>query len=229
MNNSRDDYYKDTLSGEMLELCYEVAPPRVKQYLKEEVNFALSKIKKTDTVLELGCGYGRVLSQLSFQAKVVYGIDTSAPSLALAQKRMIEYKNCVLLHMDAAKLLLPEKMFDVVICIQNGISAFKRKAELLIGECMRVTKPGGKILISTYAEKFWEHRLSWFREQAKAGCIGVIDEKKTGKGVIVCKDGFTATTYSIAQFKDLTRELGAQIEITEVDESSLFCEIITGK
>ena len=56
--------------------------------------------------------------------------------------------------------------------------------------------PGGRALFSSYSPKFWEHRLSWFREQADKGLLGAIDEEKTRDGLIVCRDGFVARTHA---------------------------------
>jgi 2-polyprenyl-6-hydroxyphenyl methylase/3-demethylubiquinone-9 3-methyltransferase len=55
--------------------------------------------------------------------------------------------------------------------------------------------------------------------------IGEIDEEKTGNGVIVCKDGFRATTIGASDFFHLTSSLGVKAIITEVNGSSVFCEI----
>ncbi len=77
-------------------------------------------------------------------------------------------------------------------------------------------------MFSTYSPKFWEHRLRWFIMQSEAGLLGEIDYTQTGDGVIVCKDGFSAKTYSEAQFKGFISELNLRANIVEVDESSVF-------
>jgi len=87
-------------------------------------------------------------------------------------------------------------VFDVVFCIQNGISAFGVDQKRLIAESIRVTKNNGVILFSSYSPKIWDARLEWFRMQSQLGLIGEIDEEKTRNGTIVCKDGFRATTVS---------------------------------
>jgi len=40
-----EGYYTQKLSGKHLQLCYEIAPPRVKRYLEAEIEFVLKKIK----------------------------------------------------------------------------------------------------------------------------------------------------------------------------------------
>ncbi|MEW6050778.1 MAG: class I SAM-dependent methyltransferase [Candidatus Zixiibacteriota bacterium] len=219
-------YYSQKLAAERLIKVYDLATPRVRQYLDAELNHVLSHIHPGDAVLDLGCGYGRTLPALVQRAATVIGVDISLASLTLARQRLAEIPNYHLAQMDAAHLGFSDNCFDLIVCIQNGISAFHVDQRTLIVESLRVTKTVGKLLFSTYSAKFWEHRLEWFRLQAAAGLLGEIDEDKTRDGNIVCKDGFTATTVSEQQFRALTTGLDADISIVEVDESSLFCELV---
>lgn len=95
----------------------------------------------------------------------------------------------------------------------------------LIEEAMRVTRSGGTVLFSSYSERFWEDRLEWSRLQSQHALIGEIDDDATGNGVIVCKDGFRASTVNSDDFISLTSGFFVDPVITEVDGSSLFCEI----
>ena len=219
------DYYTEKLSAYRLRRVYEIAPRRVQQYLQAEANHVLGKINPADTVLELGCGYGRILPLLAQKAHRVVGIDTSLDSLVMGHAQLGGYSNCFLSQMDAIQLAFRQGCFDVAVCIQNGISAFHVDQRRLIEESLRVVRPGGLALFSSYSEKFWENRLKWFRLQSEAGLLGEIDLEKSRDGRIVCKDGFTATTVGPDDFLSLTRDLHAQAHLVEVDESSLFCEI----
>jgi 2-polyprenyl-6-hydroxyphenyl methylase/3-demethylubiquinone-9 3-methyltransferase len=207
---------------------YDLALLRVKQYLDAEVNYVLERIHEGDLVLELGCGYGRNLPKLAGAAQWVIGIDTSLATLKLAKKDFRALSKCLLAGMDAVRLGFQEQVFDCVVCIQNGISAFHVDQRALIDESIRVTKPNGIVLFSTYSDKFWNHRLQWFELQSEAGLLGEIDYEKTKDGVIVCKDGFKATTVRCEDFLALTAHINADVRIVEVDESSLFCKILLG-
>lgn len=218
------DYYAKKLSAERLRKVYEVASPRAGRYLEEEIRFVLDRITPNARVLELGCGYGRVLDRVTSRTKRAFGIDTSWDNLTMVAQQ--GRGGSMLVLMDAVSLGFAEKTFDLVACIQNGISAFKVDPLDLMREVVRVTRPGGRALFSSYSETFWPHRLEWFREQARHGLLGEIDEEATGNGVIVCKDGFRATTFSPDDFLALTDRLGLTAEVFEVDESSIFCEII---
>ncbi len=218
-------YYTERLSADRLRQCYEIAPARVQQYLNAEIEHVLEAIRPGDAVLELGCGYGRVVQALAGKAGTVIGIDTSFSSLLLARDMLSGMPNCFFAGMDAVRLAFPDRRFDVVVCVQNGISAFHVDQRTLIRESVRVTREGGIALFSSYAEKFWDHRLEWFRMQSEAGLLGEIDHEKTDKGIIVCRDGFTASTVGPKEFRSLCAGIEADVKLVEVDASSLFCEI----
>lgn len=218
-------YYSDRLSGEQLRFCYELATPRVQRYLDEEIRHLNSRFGSSDVVLELGCGYGRVMEVISRGVEMVVGIDTSIKSLQLAKKELRGCRNCKLARMDAADLGFRKRSFDGIFCIQNGISAFGTDPLRLIGEALRVARSGGRILFSSYSDKFWEERLAWFRLQSEHGLLEAIDNSATGNGVIVCRDGFKATTVGPAQFNSFAHHFGIRGNITEVDGSSIFWEI----
>ncbi|MFH0883672.1 MAG: class I SAM-dependent methyltransferase [bacterium] len=219
------DYYAQKLSAERLEHVYEIASLRLRQYLDAEAEYVTSHLKPGDRLLELGCGYGRLLPGWVERCATVVGVDSSLESLRYGLEKDLPDAGLHLLAMDAGQLGFPDETFDVVACVQNGISAFKVEPAHLIREALRVTRPGGIALFSSYAEEFWPERLAWFRAQAEEGLLGPLDEQRTGNGVIVCSDGFTATTFTRGDFIHLTSGLNANVLIEEVDSSSLFCVI----
>ena len=218
-------YYDKSLSADRLRQVYELAPLRTRQYLDAEIAYVLSDIEPHHVVLELGCGYGRVLARLAEQASLAIGVDTSIQSLTYGRSIHGQLANFHFVCADAIRLPFGDQTFDRVICIQNAISAFKVDPTALIRESLRVTKIGGRTLFSSYSEKFWPHRLEWFEAQSAAGLVGPIDYQKTRDGNIVCTDGFTATTIAPEQFLALAKRFDADTKIQEVDESSVFCEL----
>jgi len=222
-------YYKDKLSASRLFKCYEIASSRIKQYLDAEIQFVITNVRGADLVLELGCGYGRVLKAVSPFVSMIVGNDISRGSLELAKSYMKPCRNYRILQMDASNMSFRPCVFDAVFCIQNGISAFGVDKKRLISESIRVTKSDGLILFSTYSPKIWADRLDWFRKQSQIGLLGEIDEEKTCGGTIVCKDGFKATTISGSQFTELFREFELDASVIEVDESSIFCKVVKEK
>ncbi len=219
------DYYSKKLFAHKLKKAYEIAPPRIKQYLETEIQYVFERINPSDTILELGCGYGRVLKRLADKANRIIGIDIAETSLKYAEEYLDGKSNVELHFMTARSIKFADETFDVVVGIQNAVSALKIEPKLLLKESIRVTKNGGKIFLSSYSEKIWDERLSWFIQQSEEGLLGEIDYERTKNGNIVCKNGFKSSTFSESDFKQLVRELKLDAIIEEVDESSIFCVI----
>ena len=216
-------YYEEKLAADRLRQAYGCAPPRIRQYLQAEIDYIGGFIRPGDSVLELGCGYGRVLRALADKTAFLTGIDTSRASLDEARCNVPD--RVALVQTDASRLGLGGGAFDLVVCIQNGISAFHVDPAVLFAESIRVTKKGGKVLFSSYAETFWPERIVWFKIQAELGLLGEIDPEKSTDGRIVCKDGFTARTFTLTQFKQIMSGFEHPFTLCEVDNSSVFCEI----
>ncbi|MCL2548120.1 MAG: hypothetical protein FWE76_03015 [Symbiobacteriaceae bacterium] len=69
------------------------------------------------------------------------------------------------------------------LCLQNGLSAMKAEPLSFVGMMLSLLLPGGSAIISTYSEKFWQHRLAWFIKQADKGLLGEIDPKQSRDGI----------------------------------------------
>lgn len=218
------NYYAQNLNSQRLYQVYETAIERVKQYFEAEIDFVRQGLSGKERVLELGAGYGRIMKELAPFAAAVVGVDISENSVEFGKEYLKDTSNCQIKAMNAHRLEFgPE--FDVVLCLQNGLSAVKfsdTDARNLVEQAMKVLAPGGKAYFSSYSPKFWVHRLAWFHEQANKGLLGEIDLEKTKNGVIMCKDGFVATTYTEEDMDKLARSVGYKYRIEEVDESSVF-------
>jgi ubiquinone/menaquinone biosynthesis C-methylase UbiE len=218
-------YYEKKLSGRRMQQCYEVASPRVKQYLDAEIKHILSRLQSVESVLEVGCGYGRVTVALAQVSKRTVGIDSAPESIDLA-RRIDSEGSCEYMVMDAIDLQFPDGCFDAVVCIQNGICAFRIDQEVLCREVLRVTRKGGTVLFSSYSDRFWAERLGWFEAQSAAGLLGEIDYDGCKNGFIACKDGFRSGRMTPEDFISLCSKLEVKPHIVEIDESAVFCEII---
>lgn len=217
----KNNYYAQKLNSTMLFKAYETKIPRVKQYLDAEISFVKDNLTSSERVLELGAGYGRIVKELAGDCKSIVGIDVSKESVELGREYLKDSQNTKIIAMDVHDLQFEEK-FDVVLCLQNGLSAMKIKSTELIEKILEMVVSGGKVFFSTYSEKFWEYRIMWFQEQADKGLLGELDYDKTKDGVIICKDGFKATTYTQKDLEEIGDSLGYEYKIHEVDESSVF-------
>ncbi|MEA4933451.1 MAG: class I SAM-dependent methyltransferase [Lawsonibacter sp.] len=214
------NYYAENLNSQKLFQVYDTAIPRVRQYFDAEIDFVRQRLKGHEHVLELGAGYGRIVRELAPYCASIVGMDISEESVHLGASYLQDFPNADMIAMDVHEMNFSHP-FDVILCLQNGLSAM-RADDAVIQRVLSYLAPGGTAYFSTYSANFWDHRLAWFQEQADKGLLGELDMEQTKNGVIVCKDGFRATTHSPADLESIGRNSGLAYEVTEVDESSLF-------
>lgn len=217
------NYYAEQLHSQSLFQVYDTAIPRVKQYLEEEIRFVREKLTQTDRVLELGAGYGRIIRELAPCCGTILGLEVSAESVRLGKEYVQEHKNADFVEMDVHHLSLAQS-FDVILCLQNGLSAMRATPETM-QNILALLAPGGTAYFSTYSANFWDWRIQWFEEQAQKGLLGELDYDQTKDGVIVCRDGFRATTQTPEDYRSMGERSGPPHQVQEVDGSSLFLVI----
>lgn len=220
----QDGYYSEKLNADRLFQVYQSDIPQVRAYLRAETDFVRSRLRGDERVLELGAGYGRIMKELAPYAASITGIDLSERTVELGREYLRECPNCSLLVMNAHSPVF-SGTFDGVLCLQNGLSAIKGDPENLVRQAVELLSPGGRAYFSTYSPKFWDYRLAWFQEQARKGLLGEIDMEKTGNGIIVCKDGFTATTFGRSELERLGEISGLPFVVEEADGSSIFLTV----
>src|SRR5579864_3819928 len=88
--------------------------------------------KKTDVILEIGCGTGRLTIPVSKKCSKIVGIDFSDRMLEIAKKKSIVLNNIEFRKLDVRKALpFRNASFDKVICplainhISNPLPFFK--------------------------------------------------------------------------------------------------------
>lgn len=214
------NYYDENLNAQKLVQVYESQIPRVNQYLQAEIDFIKKNISENQSVLELGAGYGRIVRELAPYCGSIVGIDISEENIDLGRKYLKAHPNASMITMDIHKMKL-SKYFDVILCLQNGLSAMHVDS-IVIRNVLDILSPGGKAYFSSYSMKFWNFRLKWFEEQVSKGLLEAIDYTKTRDGVIVCKDSFKSITHSTKELQKIGEESGYPYHVQEVDESSVF-------
>ena len=214
------NYYAEKLNSQSLFRVYDSAIPQVQQYLADEIDFVKNRLSATHEVVELAAGYGRIVKELAPFCHTITGVDISAESVELGRQYLAGAPNASMAVMDLFEMSF-DRLFDVVLLLQNGLSAI-RATEEVITKIMGLAAPGGTIYFSTYSPHFWEQRMLWFEEQAQKGLLGQLDYDRCADGVIVCKDGFRSTSQSAEDYRKIGEASGYPYEIQEVGDSSLF-------
>lgn len=102
--------------------------------------------KASGRVLDIGCGAGKHLLPLQQAGLDVVGIDVSPLAVRVCQER--GGRNVRV--MDALRLEFAPETFDSVLLFSNGLAMGGTPAGVnrLLAECRRVTRPGGRVLLS---------------------------------------------------------------------------------
>lgn len=92
-------------------------------------------------VLEVGCGTGVLIPELTGQGAVPFGLDIEPSGMILARD---EGRSAFFLQGDAHALPYQEDIFDLVIC--HFLLMWLPAAGQAVQEMARVTKPGGSVI-----------------------------------------------------------------------------------
>ncbi len=133
---------------------------------KIEANFLKKTIgllnKRNIKILDVGCGTGRMLSEIfSVGKKVRYaGLDTSREMTAHLMKKAKNLdvtKNIKIKISDASKLPFKDEEFDIVFTYHLLWHLPTKEQEKMISEMLRVCKKGGFVIFDILNKNFiWE-------------------------------------------------------------------------
>ena len=103
--------------------------------------YSLAKIEQAQRVMEIGCGSGAILGELSqFTEAVVYGLDIDANYLDMAMRNT---RGTLLLQADAHYLPLAPSSFDLILC--HFLLLWVNDPDRVLKEMARITRPGGYV------------------------------------------------------------------------------------
>ncbi|MEO7367238.1 MAG: class I SAM-dependent methyltransferase [Gemmatimonadaceae bacterium] len=110
---------------------------------------------RNKTVLDLGCGIGRITSELSPRVREVHGIDVSRGMINTAMRRCEPLTNVHLLKTTGHDLRdFGDESFDTVIAVDT-FPYINQAGEALVeshfSEVARALKPGGDLVIMNYS------------------------------------------------------------------------------
>jgi ubiquinone/menaquinone biosynthesis C-methylase UbiE len=145
-------------------------------------------VKQSDSVLDVGCGSGR-LAELFINRLINYtGIDFSSRLLDEARKRLGSIKHIDFLSMDMRSLVFPDESFNVVFMIASLHHLKSEDHEKALLQAYRVLKPGGYILMTNF--NLWKFSLkekTWWRYKL-AHILG----KSAGSGIKINRTVITS-------------------------------------
>jgi ArsR family transcriptional regulator len=150
---------------------------------EDDVEAAIVRLlgrERLDFVLDAGTGTGRMLELLAPYIRRGIGIDESPEMLAIARDRLGSAGafNCQVRRGDVYRLPFADgdadSGFDAVLFHQ--VLHFLDDPQTALREAMRVTKPGGRILIADFAP----HELEFLRSEHAHRRLGFSDTEVQG-------------------------------------------------
>lgn len=130
------------------------------RWTAEQVAHALL-LRKSDRVLELGCGVGRIGRELAPLCGQWSGVDISDNMLKVARNRTVHLSNVEFQLLSGASLsMFPDNAFDKAYSVAVLIHLDKEDLFLYLRELARVLRPGGLLYFDVWN---LAHEVGWRR------------------------------------------------------------------
>lgn len=159
------------------------------QYIEEQnakIKAALShmRLKKTNLVLDLGCGTGILFEHIGRSVKLLVGLDSSSKILWEAKKRMKQFPKAALVRADADHPPFRNRVFDgafAITLLQNMPNPLRT-----LNEMKRISKPHALIAVTGLKKKFSQKAFVRLLAEAKLNPLIVLNSELKGY-VAVCR------------------------------------------
>jgi SAM-dependent methyltransferase len=145
-------------AGDPAAALYALGRPDLHAQTTREVIASLEQwnvLRAAQSILEIGCGSGRILERLATRATLAIGIDVSLEMLRLARSRCRSFANVALLATNGRDLAaFRAASFDVVLAVDAFpyvVSAGDGLAKAMGAEVARVLRPLGSFGIMNYS------------------------------------------------------------------------------
>ena len=181
----------------------------IQEFLDGEIEFITRYIRQNVSILEIGCGYGRLLKILADKSELLVGIDFSTRMVALSKQNLKEKKNVKIQLMEADYLKFKNSSFDYVVCLDNSFGNMPKIELDVLKEMKRVCKNRGGIIISVFSENAREVQMENYK---RVGLKGVQDD-----GIAIhTEEGFYSRRFTKQALRSLFEEAGLSCEIIKI-------------
>jgi SAM-dependent methyltransferase len=131
------------------------------------VAFYVAQCREAATVLELGCGFGRVLQALARPERRVLGIDRDGSMLTLARARLRDagLLDAVELRCGDMRRLALDETFDRILVPHTGLYCLETDADFMacLSGIAAHLRPGGRLIADAWAAD------AFHEDQAQSG------------------------------------------------------------
>lgn len=173
---------------------------------------------KSKTLIDLGAGYGRVLTSVAPLARNFISIELNPGMLSGLKARTAQHPNAIVIEGDIqnlSQLLKGQDMHNpVLLILQNTLGTIEGGYRKVLSEMKVVAKRySGEVVVSLLRQ---EALKSWGVPSFYAKCremVGEPDLEKTDleKGLFVSKTGYTSKWWSAREVEELKRFFGGTL------------------
>lgn len=177
---------------------YKIHP---KHLIKIEPPWYLTKIKRLDSLLDIGCNNGQHTLKAAVKCKKIIGLDYDQKQLIIAKNSAKDknIKNVIFQRLNLEeKLKFKNNAFNKILCLDVLEHIVKRKQ--LLKEINRLLKPGGLAFIAIP-----NINTSWKKLQKKVGLNPFADpDHKIEYSLSEIKSMFSKLGFKIISLKPVT-------------------------
>lgn len=199
--------FYETLNFE--KMINDQAPKLILEFLNGEIEFISNHIKPDSFILEIGCGYGRLLKIMAKKSKYLIGIDFSNRMVKLSKNNLKGEKNVEIQLMEADKLLFNNDSFDYVVCFDNSFGNMPKIELNVLKEMKRVCKNGGEIIISVFSENAKDVQKENYER------IGLTNIQDDGTAIHTA-ESFYSRRFTKEELKSLFHSVGLRPKIVKI-------------
>jgi ubiquinone/menaquinone biosynthesis C-methylase UbiE len=194
-------------------------PKKYKQYINEETNLLVSKLKKANRILEAGVGVGRLIPKFAPLVNEFVGVDNSNFMITKSQEVAKDFSNVKIIKEDIKNLsnIFSNHYFDYSLCIWNTLGNVNNPITIL-KELSKITAKN--IFITVFFKETIKDRLEFY----KAVDVNVIKINKSDETFFL--DGYVSKTFNVQDIENLAKKSGLIVKETKIlGEVILFAEL----
>ncbi|MBT4165698.1 class I SAM-dependent methyltransferase [archaeon] len=170
-------------------------------------------------VLDLGCGDGRSLKQLSQKTKNLVGVDHDKKIVKKANR---DLPNIKIIYSEGTSLPFDDGYFDNVLCLGTFTNLGDERIKVL-SEMKRVLDRNGSIIITAYSEDALEDRLKLY------GSSNVEIEEIKPNGTVLFRDSVDSISEQFSRSELETIISKAGLKIMELNKAGIVYSGVLGK
>ncbi len=190
--------------------------PEFENWTQKDIIEIRKFLNKDSVVLEIGCGWGRVIKALAPYCKKFIGIDNSEAETIEAKSFLKDIDNVKVFLEDGKETHFPDNYFDAIVISGNTFGNLGENKENVLQEMKRLLKPDGKILLSVYSEGAKARRLKAYKD------IGM-KIKTTESKKIIFEGGLISEEFSKEDIESLFEKYGLKVQFRDISSVALFC------